>query len=151
MLTLIAVTDPSAPSPACHGFAVEGELVVPFGLDCDEPERCRCSRAWAGLATLGFTELAEVADRPNLSRSDLSRAVHDLLDRLGYVDDIVQAHEAGDEWFDELDITDPVVAIDRIVEDHVAQIEQICAHFPAGTVLSRLGDLVAETVSSRAA
>lgn len=151
MLTLIAVTDPAAPSPACHGFAVAGELVVPFGLDCAEPDRCRCTRAWAGLSTLGFTELAEIVDRPNLTRAELRRSVHDLLDRLGYIDDIVQAHEAGEEWFEELDISDPVVAVDRIVDDHVAQVEQICSHFPIGTVLSRLGDLVAETVSSRAA
>ena len=151
MLTLIAVADPAAPSPACHGFAVEGELVVPFGLDCAEPETCRCGRAWAGLSTLGFTELAEVADRPNLSRADLHGAVRGLLDRLGYVDDITEAHEAGDEWLDGLDISDPVEAIERVVEDHLARIEQICSHFPVGTVLSRLGDLVAETVSSRAA
>jgi aryl-alcohol dehydrogenase-like predicted oxidoreductase len=124
---------------------------VPCGLGGDDPERCRCTRAWAGLSTLGFTELAEVAERPNLTRSDLRRSVHDLLDRLGYVDDIVQAHEAGEEWFEELDISDPVVAVDRIVDDHVAQVEQICSHFPVGTVLSRLGDLVAETVASRAA
>lgn len=151
MLALIAVTDPSAPLPACHGFAVAGELVVPFALDCTEPARCPCNRTWAGLATLGFTELAEVADRPNLTRTQLRRSVHDMLDALGYVDDIVQAHEAGDEWLDELDITDPVAAIDRIVEEHVAQIEQICSHFPVGTVVSRLGDLVAETVAPRAA
>lgn len=151
MLTLIAVTDPSAPSSACDGFAVAGELVVPFGLDCAEPDRCPCTRAWAGLSTLGFTELAEVAERPNLTRAELRRSVHELLDRLGYVDDIVQAHEAGEEWFEELDISDPVAAVDRIVDDHVAQIEQICSHFPVGTVLSRLGDLVAETVASQAA
>lgn len=151
MLTLIAVTDPAAPSSLCHGFAVSGELVVPFGLDCPEPDRCRCTRAWAGLSTLGFTELAEVAERPNLTRAELCRSIHDLLDRLGYIDDIVQAHEAGEEWFEELNISDPVAAVARIVDDHVAQIEQVCSHFPVGTVVSRLGDLVAESVSSRAA
>lgn len=151
MLILIALTDPAAPSPASHGFAVEGELVVPFGLVCSEPHRCRCSRAWSGLSTLGFTELAEVAERPNLSLDELRRAVRSMLDRLGYVDDIVEAHEAGDEWFDGIDISDPFAAVDRIVDDHIADIESICTHFGVGTVVSRLGGLVSETVSSRAA
>ena len=151
MLTLIAVTDPAAPSAACSGFAVEGELVVPFGLECTEPDRCRCSRAWAGLSTLGLTELAEVADRPNLTESQLRVAVRDLLDRLGYADDIVRAHEAGESWFGDLDLSDPDTAIERIVDDHLAQLAQICSHFPVGAVVSRLGDLVAESVGNQAA
>lgn len=151
MLTLIALTDPSAPSPACHGFAVAGELVVPVSLCCEGTGDCRCTRSWAGLSTLGLTELAEVADRPNLTRAELRRSVHDLLDRLGYVGDIVQAHDDGERWIGDLDISDPVAAIDVIIDDHLDQIDQICAHFPVGTVVSRLCDLVAEAVVPRAA
>lgn len=151
MLVLIALTDPAAPAAPCEGFAVEGELVVPFGLECTEPDRCRCRRSWSGLSTLGFTSLAEVAERPDLTRDDLRRSVRALFDRLGYVDDIFEAFESGDEWFEGIDISDPFEAVERIVDDHVADIELVCSHFRVGTVLSRLGGLVAEAVSRRVA
>lgn len=150
MKVLIAVNQQHRVHEHQPGEAVDGELVTPVLLECTEPARCRCNRSWAGLSTTGFSGLAEVADRPNLDRSELRRALHNLLDEVGWIDDVVQAIEA--ERADGVtDVDDPVSAVERMIDDHLAQIDEICATFPAGTVLSRLGDLVAPTVESRSA
>jgi len=148
MRVLIAVNQQRRVHEHRPGEAVDGELVTPVLLDCTEPERCRCNRSWAGLSTVGFSALAEVAERPNLDRVELRRALHDLLDEIGWIDEMVQAVEADP---DEVGTDDPVWAAERMIDDHMVQIEEICATFPVGTVLSRLGDLVAPTVESRAA
>ncbi len=151
MKVLIAVNQQRRVHEHQPGHAVDGELVSPVLLECSEPERCRCNRSWAGLSTVGFSALAEVAERPNLDRAELRRAIHGLLDEIGWIDDMVQAIEARRAAGDH-DVDDPVWAAERMIDEHIAQIDEICATFPVGTVLSRLGDLVAPTVeSSRAA
>jgi len=147
MRVLIAVNQQRRVHEHHHGEAVDGELVTPVLLECTEPERCRCNRSWAGLSTVGFSALAEVAERPNLDRVELRRALHDLLDEVGWIDEMVQTVEADDGD----DADDPVWATEPMIDDHLLQIEDICSAFPVGTVLSRLGDLVAPTVESRAA
>lgn len=147
MRVLIAVNQQRRVHEHQPGHAVDGGLVTPVLLECTDPAQCRCNRSWAGLSTIGFSALAEVADRPNLDRFELRRALHGLLDEVGWIDEMVQAIEADDSG----DEDDPVWAAERMIDDHVAQIEEICASFPVGTVLSRLGDLVAPTVESRAA
>ncbi len=151
MRVLIAVNQQRRIHDHQPGHAVDGELVTPVLLDCTDPANCRCNRSWAGLATVGFSALAEVADRPNLARGEVRAAVHELLDEIGWIDEMVQAIESdrGDSHDDDGD--DPVWATERMIDDHLAQIDAICASFPVGTVLSRLGDLVAPTVESRAA
>lgn len=147
MRVLIAVNQQRRVHEHQPGHAVDGELVSPVLLDCTDPERCRCNRSWAGLSTVGFSALAEVADRPNLDRLELRRALHGLLEEVGWIDEMMQAIESDDAG----DADDPVWATERMIDDHLAQIDEICATFPVGTVLSRLGDLVAPTVESRAA
>ena len=151
MKVLIAVNQQRRVHEHQPGLAVDGELVSPILLECSDPDRCRCSRSWAGLSTVGFSALAEVAERPNLDRTELRRAIHGLLDEVGWIDEMMQTIEAdraaGAGRFD-----DPGWVAERMIDDHLAQIDEICATFPVGTVLSRLGDLVAPTVeSSRAA
>lgn len=143
MLVLIAVNRQDQLGPHAAGAAVDGELVTPVLVGCTEPDRCPCSRSWAGLVTAGFSELAEIADRPNLDRGQVRRGLHDLLDRVGWIDDLVQAVEAGECHFDGFEVGDPVWAVERTIDDHLAQIDAICREFPVGTVVSRLGDLVA--------
>ena len=151
MKVLIAVNQQRRVHEHQPGQAVDGELVSPILLECTQPERCRCNRSWAGLSTVGFSALAEVADRPNLDRPELRRLVHGLLDEVGWIDDMVQAIEA-DRCAGVGHVDDPVWVAERMIDEHLAQIDEICATFPVGTVLSRLGDLVAPTVeSSRAA
>jgi hypothetical protein len=147
MRVLIAVNQQRRVHEHQPGHAVDGELVTPVLLECTDPERCRCSRSWAGLSTVGFSALAEVAERPNLDRSEVRRKIHDLLDEVGWIDEVVQAIEADDGG----DADDPVWATERMIDEHLAQIDEICSTFPVGSVLSRLGDLVAPTVESCAA
>jgi hypothetical protein len=147
MRVLIAVNQQRRIHGHQRGDAIDGELVSPVLLECTDPQRCRCSRSWAGLSTTGFSTLAEVAERPNLDRSDVRAALHQLLDELGWIDDVVQAIESDDGD----DRADPVWATERMIDEHLAQIDEICSTFAVGTVLSRLGDLVAPTVESRAA
>ena len=150
MRVLIAVNQQCRVHEHQPGEAVDGELVTPVLLECTEPARCRCNRSWAGLSTTGFSGLAEVADRPNLGRAELRRAIHNLLDEVGWIADVVQAIEV-DRADGITDVDDPVWAVERMIDDHLAQIDEICSTFPVGTVLSRLGDLVAPTVESRSA
>ncbi len=151
MRVLIAANQQRRVHEHQSGEAVDGELVTPVLLDCSDPERCRCSRSWAGLSTTGFSGLAEVADRPNLSRGEVRRAIHELLDGVGWIDSAVQLTETGEFTLDGVVIDDPVWAAERMIDDHLDQIEAICATFPVGAVLSRLGDLVAPTVETQAA
>ena len=86
-----------------------------------------------------------IVDRPGVTLGDLKRRIHDWLDCNGIVDTIVEAVESGEyvvdgEWFD-----DPVAAVDDVVMAHVHDIQQICAEYPVGTELSRLGQLVSPT------
>lgn len=150
MRVLIAVNQQRRVHEHQAGHAVDGELVTPVLLECSDPERCRCNRSWAGLSTVGFSALSEVADRPNIDRAELRRAIHGLLDEVGWIDDMVQAVEA-DRAAGSDDVDDPVWAAERMIDEHLARIDEICATFPVGTVLSRLGDLVAPTVESRSA
>jgi hypothetical protein len=151
MRVLIAVNHQRRLQEHRPGEAVDGEIVTPVLVECTEPARCRCDRSWAGLATAGLSTLAEVADRPNMTRAEVRGAIHGLLEAVGWIDDLVQAIEADEIAFDDGECDDPVWLTERMIDDHLAHIEQICDTFPVGTVLSRLGDLVAPTVESRAA
>ncbi len=150
MKVLIAVNHQRHVHEHQPGRAVDGELVTPVLLECTDPQRCRCPQSWAGLSTIGFSPLAEVADRPNLDRFELRRAIHGLLDELGWIDEVVQAAEAAVADGSDVE-ADPVWLTERMIDEHLAHIDVICAEFPVGTVLARLGDLVAPTVESRAA
>lgn len=142
MLILVATTDKQAAMPSDRNFAVEGELVVPVIDDCVDMHCDVCRRAWFGLASHGGTTTAMVADRPGVTEADLKRAIHDWLDCKGTIDLIVQFAEEGH---------DPVAEVQGLIDDHLAVIRTICEAFPAGTVLSRLGDLVSERVAPLAA
>ena len=148
MLVLIAtdelVTEQlHGPTPSDHHFAVDGELVVPVVLECIDEHCDVCNRAWFGLVSHGGTTTAMVVDRPGVSEAMLRSRIHDWLDCAGTVDLIVQAVEAGEyevagEVFD-----DPVAAVAELVSAHVDELREICATFPIGTILSRMGQLVA--------
>lgn len=151
MRVLIAVNQQRRVHDHHPGDAVDGELVAPVLLDCTDPDRCCCNRSWAGLSTAGFSGLAEVAERPNLTRAQVRRAIHDLLDDVGWIDEAVQLTDAGEFTLDGVVIDDPVWAAERMIDEYVEQIDAICSAFPVGAVLSRLGDLVSPTVETRAA
>lgn len=154
MLVLIA-TDPKpahrrrAPLAEAQA-AVDGELVTPPVVDCPDVECDTCATGWFGLVSHGASTTAMVVDRPGVTLADLKRRIHDWLDCNGIVDTIVQAVEAGEYVVDGEQFDDPVAAVDDIVLAHIDDIQQICAEFPVGTELSRLGSLVSP-VATRAA
>jgi hypothetical protein len=131
--------------------AVDGELVTPPVVDCPDRECRTCTTGWFGLVSHGATSTAMVVDRPGVTLADLRHRIHDWLDCSGVVDTIVQAVEAGEYSVDGEPMDDPVVAVDELVMAHVHDIQQICAEFPVGTELSRLGSLVSPSHSRQAA
>lgn len=151
MRVLIAVNQQRRVRNHQPGVAVDGEIVSPVVVPCTDPDGCRCDRSWVGVATTGLSALAEVVDRPNLTRAAVRAALHDLLDEVGWIDELVQAVEAGDTVFDGIEVDDPVWATEQMIDEHLRWIDTICETFPTGTVLSRLGDLVAPTAESLAA
>jgi hypothetical protein len=155
MLVLIATDSTPAhqrrrPRPDIEP-AVDGELVSPPVVDCPEADCGTCAQGWFGLVSHGATITAMVVDRPGVTLADLKRRIHDWLDCSGIVDAIVQAVESREYVVDGESFDDPVAAVDDIVMAHVQDIQQICARFPVGTPLSRLGSLVSPTRADVAA
>jgi hypothetical protein len=83
-----------------------------------------------------------VVDRPGVTEADLRRRVHEWLDCRGVIDVVVEATELGGYSVDGRHIDDPVEAVAELVDDHLREIRLICASYPVGTVVSRLGSLV---------
>ena len=143
MLVIIATDDLRHAPHADDAVAVEGELVTPVVVGCPDTRCDACQSAWFGLVSHGGTPTAMVVDRPGVTEHDLRSRVHAWLDCMGTIDRIVQASEAGEYEVDGVCVDDPVVAVDELVSAHVAEIHTICDAFPIGTVVSRLGELVA--------
>ena len=141
MLVLIATDELQGSTQDDHHYAVDGELVTPVVIECPDAHCEVCQRAWFGLVSHGGTTTAMVVERPGVTEADLRRRIHDWLDCTGLVDTV-----AADDQLD-----DPVAAVADIVDDHVREIRLICATYPVGTVVSRLGTLVAPRHLAQAA
>lgn len=141
MKVLIATNEQQGAAPDDYSWTVEGELVTAVVEQCSSGDRCGCARGWPGLASARATTTAMVADRPGITRDDIRDAVYDWLDRGGHLEVIREIAElALEEEGDELvGWADPDDTIAAIVDEHVEVIEEICASFPAGTVLCRHG------------
>jgi len=152
MLVLIATDElHGAPTPSDHHCAVDGELVVPVVLDCPDEHCDVCNRAWFGLVSHGATTTAMVVDRPGVTLAMMRDRIHGWLDCNGTVDTIVQAVEAGDYEVAGIVFDDPVAAVAELVDAHVDEVIEICATYPVGTTLSRMGQLVAPRAVAEAA
>ncbi len=143
MLVLIATDELQGSAHDGRHHAVDGELVTPVVLDCTDAGCEVCARGWFGLVSHASTTTAMVVDRPGVTATALRRRIHDWLDCNGTIDAIVLASEAGVYEVDGVRVDDPVAAVDEIVSAHLAEIRTICATYPVGTVVSRLGQLVA--------
>lgn len=143
MLVLIATDESHGLAADDRHDAVDGELVAPVVLDCADHHCDTCNRSWFGLVSHGGTTTAMVVERPGVDEAALRGRVHDWLDELGAVDRIVQAVEAGEYALGGEVFDDPVAAVAEVVDAHVIEIRTICAMFQVGTVVSRLGALVA--------
>ena len=144
MLALVATTP--GPTPSARDVALDGELVTPVVLECPDAHCDTCARTWFGLVSRGGTTAAMVVERPDLTESRLRRALHDWLDDTGVIDLVVQATEASEYEGDGVAIDDPVVAVDDLIDGHVAEIRAICDAFGVGAVVTRRGQLVSQRV-----
>ena len=151
MLVLVATTDPYSVLDTDVSMAYEGELVVPSVLDCPDRHCTVCPRAWHGLVSQGMTTTAMVAERDGVTETQLRRAIHDWLDALGTIDEVVQATDEGCYEVNGVAFTDPVMAVDDLIDAHVKEIRQVCDVFEAGTIVSRMDTLVSPRVIRRAA
>jgi hypothetical protein len=143
MLVLIATDELHGATPNDHHCAIDGELVTPVVLECPDEHCDVCSRAWFGLASHGPTTTAMVVERPGVTEAILRERLHGWLDCTGAVDSIVQAVEAGEYEVAGQRFDDPVAAVAELVDAHIDEMREICASYPVGTTVSRLGQLVA--------
>lgn len=143
MRVLIAIDDTQRPAHAAEHLAVEGELVTPVVVGCDVDDCPTCQGAWFGLVSHGPTATAMVVDRPGVTEHDLRHRIHDWLDCIGVVDRVVQVCDAGDRDAHGRPLDDAVAAVDELVDEHLHEIREICSTYAVGTVVSRLGHLVA--------
>ena len=102
-------------------WAVDGELVTPLGLVCSN-SRCSCERGFPGLGSSSATTTAMVVDLAHIGRTELETAVHDSLQRGGWLTD---------------DLTD-----EEFIAAHVDAIIKSAGSFPIGSILCRSRDRV---------
>ena len=137
MLVLIATHEFQGTAPGDYSHTVDGELVTAVVTQCGSSDRCGCNRGFPGLASAKATTTAMIVDRPGVSEGDLRDAIHDWLDRGGWIDLI----EPTTDERNDLDEDGPFEHVDDAVEDmindHLDMITEVCASFPVGTVLSR--------------
>jgi len=133
MLVLLATKELQGEATGDYSWTVEGELVTPVAAECASGDRCGCSRGFPGLASSRATTTAMVADLEHLTEADLRDAISDSLERGG--------------WFDLV----PADEIHELIDEHVECIAEVCATFPAGSVLGRNGSLVFDRSIARAA
>jgi hypothetical protein len=124
MKVLIATNRLQGTVPGDYGWACEGELVTPLAPECASPGTCGCGRGFPGLASSRATTTAMVADLDHLDHAQLRQAVHDSLERGG--------------WLRYLDRGDAA----ELIDEHVAAIEMVCADFHVGAIIGRDGTLV---------
>jgi hypothetical protein len=125
MKVLVATKEQQGDRDGDYCWTVEGELVAVGSLECDDADRCGCSRGFPGLASSRATTTAKVVDRPHISADDLREAVRDWLER--------------DGWCDLLDDDGEV---DDLVDSCLADIERAATTFPLDTVVGRHRDTV---------
>ncbi len=140
MRVLVATNELQGITGGDYAHTVEGELVLVEVAECASPQRCGCGRGWPGLASHKATTTALVVDLPHLSETDLRDAVADWLDTSGWADLFRGAAEVDDGFADPYVDVDEM--IDAMVDEHVELIAEVCASFPAGTVLERNGTVV---------
>jgi hypothetical protein len=145
MRVLIATNELQGLSPGDYAWTVEGELVSGVATECDDGDRCGCSRGFVGLASSRATTTAMIVERPGIERADLRDAVHESLRRGGWIRLLEAAYDAECEECDDEGIAGldhPDDTIEEIIDEHVDTSEDVCDAFALHTVISREGALV---------
>jgi hypothetical protein len=143
MRVLIATNELQGTARGDYAWTVEGELVTPLVSECSSGALCGCARGFPGLASSKATTTAMIVERPAVTEADLRDAVHDYLERSGW---IALLHETADcpdctamrtASGCHLDDVDEVIA--SLIDEHVELIGELCDAFPVGTVVQRRG------------
>lgn len=148
MLVLVATNELQGMAEGDYAWTVEGELVTPLATECANGDACGCRRGFAGLASARATTTAMIVERPGVTEQDLRDAVHDWLDRGGWIDlleDTAVERSAaighdGCIGGAELDEIDSIV--ETIIDEHVEMIAEVCHGYPEGTIIVRHGQYV---------
>lgn len=75
---MLVLAAPETEDPRDGGFVhtLAGELLYrPFACDAAEHGGCGCDRAWAGVGTSRAATIAEVVDKPHLTRESYLRTI----------------------------------------------------------------------------
>ncbi|MFI7618032.1 hypothetical protein ACIBP6_43115 [Nonomuraea terrae] len=87
---MLVLTAPKTDDPRDGGFnhAIPGELLCrPIVCDAGRDGGCGCERSWAGIGSQKATTLAEVVDRPHMTRAEYLGTIGlYLMDAWGYSD-----------------------------------------------------------------
>jgi hypothetical protein len=135
MLVLIATNELQGTAPGDYAWTVEGELVTPVATECAEGERCGCNRGFPGLASGMATTTAMVVERPGVTEADLRDAVHDWLERGGWIELLEQTGMSDPDEIDSI--------VNAVIDEHLDMILEVCDAYPEGTVVTRFGQFVA--------
>ena len=148
-------------------WAVDGELVTPIGLVCNN-RSCGCERGFPGLGSSHATTTALVVDLAHIGRVELATAVHDSLQRGGWLteglEDLPQPHfgldyadldddgidddNLDDDNLDEDDLdsgdldNDDDFTDEQFIAAHVEAIIHAASSHPVGTIVGRDHDTV---------
>ena len=117
---LVATTEGQGLREGDYACAVDGELVYLPEDECGVSE-CGCTQGFAGMASNRSTTTALVVDRPDFSELDVLGALHDALERRGWV---------SSEWSE---------ADESLFEFLFLRVVIAASAYPVGTVLERDG------------
>lgn len=99
MKVLVATNETQGVFDGDYSWTVDGELVYIQAISCSNPS-CGCTRGFAGMASSRATTTAMVVDRPEIGIGELTGALHDSLERDGWLTDITP--DEADEMIAEL-------------------------------------------------
>jgi hypothetical protein len=142
MLVLIATHELQGAAPGDYSHTVDGELVTAVVTECGSSDSCGCNRGFPGLASAKATTTAMIVDRPGVTDEDLRDAIYDWLDRSGWIDLIERAADERNDLDEDAPLEYADDTVEHMVADHLEMINDVCASFPIGAVLSRRGPLI---------
>lgn len=143
MRVLVATNDLQGTSPDDYAFTVDGELVAVVVAECDDGDRCGCSRGFPGIASNRATTTAAVVELEHVTRHELRAVLTDWVERSGWSDMFRTVDDIDDAEVDEL--------VASVVDEHIDAIEAVAESFPVGTIIERTGTEIRSRSVRRAA
>jgi hypothetical protein len=120
MKVLVATPATQGAEPGDYNWSVDGELVSALTVDCSSPD-CGCQRGFSGLGSSGASTTAMVVELEHMDRLALRTAIHDSLQREGWLAGLSKRQRL------------------RLVERHFTAIRLVSELCPTQTVIRRSG------------